>query len=95
MEFMNRRGSGLKINIDLFFLKCEIIYLVKIFWKINNLENYLESGDVCISIDSSITDYQYLPLKGICCDLLNLNATLIFKLLRSLFGLPIPNSDTT
>ena len=63
MEFMNRRGSCLKINIDL-FLKCEIIYLVKIFWKINNLENYLESGDVCISIDSSITDYQYFPLNG-------------------------------
>ena len=38
-------GICLKINIDL-FLKCETIYLVKIFWKINNLENYLESGDV-------------------------------------------------
>ena len=41
----------------------EIIYLVKIFCEINNLENYLESGDVGISIDSSITDYQYLPLN--------------------------------
>ena len=58
-----KRRICLKINVDL-FLKCEIIYLVKIFWKINNLENYLESGDVCISIDSSITDYQYFPLNG-------------------------------
>ena len=24
----------------------EIIYLVKIFWKVNNLGNYLEFGDV-------------------------------------------------
>ena len=58
-----KRRICLKINIDL-FLKCEIIYLVKIFWKINNLENYLETGDVCISIDSSIADYQYFPLNG-------------------------------
>ena len=62
-EFIKERRICLKININL-FLKCEIIYLVKIFWKINNLENYLESGDVCISIDSSITDYQYFPLNG-------------------------------
>ena len=63
MEFIKEKGICLKINIDL-FLKCEIIYLVKIFWKINNLENYLETGDVCISIDSSIADYQYFPLNG-------------------------------
>ena len=63
MEFIKEWGICLKINIDL-FLKYEIIYLVKIFWKINYLENYLESGDVCIFIDSSITDYQYFPLNG-------------------------------
>ena len=63
IEFKKESRSGLKINIDL-FLKCEIIYLVKIFWKINNLENYLETGDVCMSSDSSITDYQYFPLNG-------------------------------
>ena len=58
-----KSGICIKINIDL-FLKVEIICLVKIFWKVNNLENYLESGDVCISIDSSIADYQYFPLIG-------------------------------
>ena len=64
MEFINEIGKmGLKVNIDL-FLKCEIIYLVKIFCEINNSKNYLESGDVCISIDSSIADYQYFPLNG-------------------------------
>ena len=63
MEFMKESGICLKINIDL-FLKCETTYLVKIFWKINNLENYLETGDVCISSDSSITDYQCFPLNG-------------------------------
>ena len=62
-EFIKESGICLRINIDL-FLKYEIIYLVKIFWKINDLENYLESGDVCISIDSSIADYQYFPLNG-------------------------------
>ena len=37
--------SDLKISFQM--LKCgKYIYLVKIFWKINNLENYLESGDV-------------------------------------------------
>ena len=63
MEFINEKGICLKINIDL-FLKCENYLSCKdIFGKINNLENYLESGDVGICIDSSITDYQYLPLN--------------------------------
>ena len=47
-----------------FIFEVEIIYLVKIFGEINNLENYVETGDVWISIDSSITDYQYFPLNG-------------------------------
>ena len=46
MEFIKERGTCLKINIDL-FLKCENYISSKdIFLKINNLENYLESGDV-------------------------------------------------
>ena len=63
MEFIKESGIWLKINIDLFFEVLKILYLVKIFWKINNLENYLDSGDVGISIDSSITDYRYIPLN--------------------------------
>ena len=63
MEFINGIGKiGLKINIDL-FLKYGKLYLLKIFLELNNLENYLDSGDVGISIDRSITDYRYLPLN--------------------------------
>ena len=63
MEFINGiRKIGLKINIDL-FLKYGKLYLLKIFLEFNNLENYLESVDAGISIDSSMTDYQYLPLN--------------------------------
>ena len=65
----------------------KIIYLVKIFWKINNLENYLESGDVCISIDSSITDYQYLPLNGYLLWFVWIWMPHLFLNKRSLFGL--------
>ena len=37
--------SDLKISFQM--LKCgKYIYLVKIFWKVNNLGNYLELGDV-------------------------------------------------
>ena len=85
-EFIKESGIGLKINIDL-FLKCEIIYLVKIFWKINNLENYLETGDVCISIDSSITDYQYFPLNGYLMWFVWIWMPHLFLNKRSLFGL--------
>ena len=58
MEFICESEICLKINIDL-FLKCWNYISYK-----DILENYLESGDVCISIDSSITDYQYFPLNG-------------------------------
>ena len=47
MEFINEIGKlGLKINIDLFLENGECISYKDIFWEINNLENYLESGDV-------------------------------------------------
>ena len=62
-EFIKESGIGLKINIDLFLKYWNYISYKDIFGKINNLENYLESGDVGISIDSSKTDYQYLPLN--------------------------------
>ena len=48
LKFVFKSGKGEK-----WFENCfqmvegeNYIYLVKIFWKINNLENYLESGDV-------------------------------------------------
>ena len=45
--FKNGKGlkSDLKISFQMFEV-WEILYLVKIFWKVNNLENYLEFGDV-------------------------------------------------
>ena len=71
----------------IYFWSVKIIYLVKIFWKINNLENYLESGDVCISIDSSITDYQYFPLNGYLMWFVWIWMPHLFLNKRSLFGL--------
>ena len=87
MEFMNRKGKLFKDKYWFIFEVLKIIYLVRVFWKINNLENYLESGDVCISIDSSITDYQYFPFEWVFDVIwLNLNAHLFLNK-RSLFGL--------
>ena len=48
-EFIKESGICLKINIDLFW-KCENYISCKDILEINNLENYLESGDVCISM---------------------------------------------
>ena len=46
MEFINEKGNLFKNKYLFIFEVLKIIYLVKIIWKINNLENYLESGDV-------------------------------------------------
>ena len=87
MEFMNEKENLFKNKYWFIFYVLKILYLVKIFWKINNLENYLESGDVCISSDSSITDYQYFPLNGYLMWIDWIWMSHLFLNKRSLFGL--------
>ena len=87
MEFIKEKWNSFKNKYWFIFEVLKIIYLVKIFWKINNLENYLESGDVCISSDSSITDYQYFPLNGYLMWFVWMWMPHLFLTKRSLFGL--------
>ena len=63
MEFINKKENCFKNKYWFIFEVWNNISCRDILEN-NNLENYLESGDVCISIDSSITDYQYFPLNG-------------------------------